>query len=171
MWRILSSCQQFSSVGYLNPFYLLSSSFNYYWILAAHSTIFWGLLAWKFQVYSSFNLNNYGCRDICTPTGSVIMCGPLSYKMLCSRVRSARRLLTASRLWHVTRSCSHSEKTADWENFLLQICISIINVEINISLERWGCRGGVVICILGIFPGLLYNYICTNQQADINSYP
>lgn len=85
------------------------------------------------KIYSFFNLSNYGCRDIFTPTGSVTMCGPLSYKMLSSRARNAKRLLTALRLWHVTQSCSHSEKTAAGENFLLQICISIIiDVEIDI---------------------------------------
>jgi len=97
----------------------VSQSFLFVFVRPPKTTTeFWLFIIMKLlQLYSS-NLSNYGCRDIFTPTGSVTMCGPLSYKMLCSRARNARRLLTALRLWHVTQSCSPSEKTADWENFL-----------------------------------------------------
>ncbi|RZC83576.1 hypothetical protein C5167_046362 [Papaver somniferum] len=42
--------------------------------------------------------------DICTPTGSATMSGPLSCKMRCLRTRSAKRMLassgeTANGLW------------------------------------------------------------------------
>lgn len=48
-------------------------------------------------------------RDICTPTDFATMFGPSYCRMLCLRMRNARRILAEWKLWRVIRNCSRNE--------------------------------------------------------------